>query len=300
MRLQEIASAYATRQPKQVDYLTENAPILESIDWFATTHGLKHAYEVLTKATGGKFVGMDEPLSVANAEAVLKWAELGILGCTLEIGVDTLSQLTNGDFAKYLSQKTPAIFKETSANVEKHLVNNVFLPYVIKNNQAINANGSGDQTYCIFAIRWEEGNFSGLFDPNGFSQGSLMQTIPLSGGSAYKNSKGQTVKGADFKSYLGVLTANPRNIAAIVNISKTNPVSADMMDELLESVRAGDSGKTLIYGHPKALNTLKSLKSASLTMSANDKNYSRSISSWDYIPIIPTYNMQASKALKVQ
>ena len=56
--ISEIAIEYAKKQPKQIDYITENSPIIDSIPYFPTTHGLRHAYEVLEDIKGGSFVDM--------------------------------------------------------------------------------------------------------------------------------------------------------------------------------------------------------------------------------------------------
>lgn len=57
-----------------------------------------------------------------------------------------------------------------------------------------------------------------MYDSNGFGKGTLFDWIPLSNGSAYNNKDGVTVRGADFKSFIGFLLANENNVASIVNI----------------------------------------------------------------------------------
>lgn len=66
---------------------------------------------------------------------------------------------------------------------------------------------------------------------------------------------------------------------------------------MLEAPRAGDEGKTIIFGYPHALNLLSAVKDSSLRMGPGDKNYSRSISTWDGFAMIGSYNFK--KKLKI-
>lgn len=61
---------------------------------------------------------------------------------------------------------------------------------------------------------------------------------------------------------------------------------------MLEAPRAGDEGKTIIFGYPHALNFLSAVKDSSLRMGPGDKNYSRSISTWDGFAMIGSYNFK--------
>ncbi|MGD1817992.1 MAG: major capsid protein [Pleomorphochaeta sp.] len=297
--LREIAVEKSKRQPHQIDSVLCNCPILESMLFCESNHGLQHAYEELTKVTGGAFVPMDAPLPLTDAIATLKFQDLGILGFTLEAGVDKVTQLygKNG-FAKYLAKKVAKIITKTSMATEKALIYNSLLPIALKNKKALNA-GATSNCYSLYAIRWVEDEFCGLYDPNGFGQGAIFDAIPLSNGAPYKNKNGITVYGTDFKSNLGFLFATADNVSAIVNIDDTHIPTAQMVDTMLENVHAGDVGKTYIFGHPHALNLLKTIKEAALSMSPSDKNYSRSIKQWDSIEMIGSYNFDKGTEAKV-
>lgn len=290
--LREIALERAKKQPHQIDSVLCNCPIIETIEFGPTNHGLQHAYEELTKVTGGQFVQMDAPLPSADAQATLKFQDLGIMGFNLEAGVDKVTQLygKNG-FAKYLAKKSPKIMTKSAMATEEALIYDLLAPLALKNGKAQTAKATGN-CYSLFAVRWVEDEFGGLYDPNGFGKGTLFDTLPLSNGAPYKNSDGITVYGADFKSYLGFLLASENNVSAIFNIDDTHIPTASMIDQMLEDVHAGDIGKTFIFGHPHALNLLKTIKEATLKMGPGDKNYSRSLSSWDGIPLIGSYNFK--------
>lgn len=288
--LREIAASRAKKQPKQVDYLLNNCPLLETVQYTPSTHGLQHAYEILKAVTGGGFVAIDQPLPTADAETELKWASLGILGFTIEAGVDKVNQVTNGGtFADYLALKSPKIMRRTSMDTETAIIYSLLLPFALKHAKAVSAGGKG---YSMFAIRWCEEEFCGLYDESGFGQGAVLETLPLSGGSPYKNAKGQTVYGADFKSYLGFLLENPQCVGTIANIDTAHRPTATMVDDMLASARAGDDGTTFIFAHPKALNMLSDIKGTAIRMTTGDTNYSRALSSWNQIPMVGSYNFK--------
>ncbi|MGD6729804.1 MAG: hypothetical protein ACPKMZ_01915 [Pleomorphochaeta sp.] len=264
--LREIALERAKKQPHQIDSVLCNCPIIETIEFGPTNHGLQHAYEELTKVTGGQFVQMDAPLPSADAQATLKFQDLGIMGFNLEAGVDKVTQLYGKNkFAKYLAKKSPKIMTKSAMATEEALIYDLLAPLALKNGKAQTAKATGN-CYSLFAVRWVEDEFGGLYDPNGFGKGTLFDTLPLSNGAPYKNSDGITVYGADLKSYLGFLLASENNVSAIFNIDDTHIPTASMIDQMLEDVHAGDIGKTFIFGHPHALNLLKTIKEATLKM----------------------------------
>lgn len=290
MKLTELSAAHATVQPHQVDYLTNNSPIIASIDWQPSTHGLQHAYQQLTDVVGGGFVDIDGALPAAGMTTKLNWLNLGILGFTIEAGVDIVNQITKGgDFADYLAMRVNKIIQKTSMDTETSLIYDLLLAYAIVQGKAVNAGGTG-RSFII--ARWSEGDMSGLYDPKGFGQGAMLDTMFLSGGEPYKNKDGKTVYGADFKSYLGFLLANPQCISAIVNIDATHVPTAMMIDDALSDARAGDAGQTFIYGHPKTINLLNEFKGTSLQMGRGETDYNRQIGSWNMIPIVGSYNFK--------
>lgn len=290
MFIRELAAAKAKKQPKQVDDLTVNAPIFDTMDFFPSTHGLLHAYESVESVSAGGLVGVDEALPSADLTTRLDWKELGILGFSIEAGVDTVKEIA-GDFSSYLALKVPGITRKTSMEGEASLIYNVLRAYARSQSKLVSAYGSasGSDHYTILAVRWEEGALCGLYDPNGFGQGAMLETLMIAGGNAYK-SGGRTVYGADFKSYLGFLTASKHNIAGIVNINASHKPTAAMIDDMLDECRAGQNGKTYIYGHPKALRMLSDIKGSAITMTVGEKEYSRSLTKWDGIELVPSYN----------
>lgn len=293
MYLRELATQLATKQPKQVDDLTVNAPIFGSMDFFKSNRGLQHAYEELESVTGGGLVGVDEPLPGADLTTRLNWKELGILGFSIEAGIDTV-KLTAGDWAAYLARKVPKITQKTSMDAEASLIYDLLLPFAKDKGKLAKAQTAteGETFYSLLAVRWEEDALCGLYDPDGFGQGAMLETVLLSGGQPYKSAAGKTVYGADFKSYLGFLLASKRNIAGIVNIDASHKPTAAMVDDMLDECGAGMVGQTYIYGHPKALRMLSDIKQTAITMSVSEQGYSRRLAFWDGIRLVPSFNFK--------
>lgn len=291
MLLRELAAEKAKKQPTQVDDITVNAPIFDMMDFYPSTHGLQHAYESLVAVTGGKLVGVDEALPSADLTTKLNWKDLGILGFSIEAGIDTV-KIIGGDFASYLARKVPGITRKTSMDAEHSLIYDVLRAYAKANGKLISAyNGvSGFDHYTLLAVRFEEDELCGLYDPSGFGQGAMLETIPISGGNPYKKADGRTVYGADFKSYLGFLTANKNNIAGIVNINASHKPTASMIDDMLDECLAGTNGKSYVFGHPKAIRMLSDIKGSVLRMAPSDTSMNRDIYDWGGIKFVSSFN----------
>lgn len=293
MLLRELAALKAKKQPTQVDDLTVNSPIFDTMDFHPSTHGLQHVYASLESVIGGGLVGADEALPEADLTAKLNWKDLGILGFSLEAGIDTVKQVA-GDFPSYVAMKAPGITRETSMEAEKSLIYNVLRSFAKANGKLVSAYGSasGNDHYTLLAVRWEEDALCGLYDPNGFGQGAMLETIYMANGAPYKRKDGKTVYGADFKSYIGFLTASKRNIAGIVNINDSHKPTAAMIDEMLDECFAGTNGTTYIYGHPRALRMLSDIKGSAIRMTVNDKSYNRDIADWGGVKLVPSFNFE--------
>lgn len=291
MLLRELALEKAKKQPKQIDDLTVNTPIFDTMELYASTHGVRHAYEKLVEVTGGSFVGLDEALPEADVESKLDWENLGVLGFSIEAGIDTVNQI-GGSFPAYLAKKAPMITRKTAMQAEHSLIYDILREFARKNGKLLTAyqSAAGSNHFTLLAVRWEEEELCGLYDENGFGQGAMLETIYMGNGAPYKKNDGRTVYGADFKSYIGFLTANPQNIAGVVNINASHKPTAEMIDEMLDGCEAGQNGKTYIYGHPKALRMLSEIKGSAIEMGVNETNYSRRIKTWDGIQLVPSYN----------
>ena len=60
--LRELSVEYAKKQPKMVDTILEETPILDIIPFEPASHGLWNVHETIESITGAGFVEMDQVL----------------------------------------------------------------------------------------------------------------------------------------------------------------------------------------------------------------------------------------------
>ena len=128
----------------------------------------------------------------------------------------------------------------------------------------------------------------------------LFDMEPINGGQMYytKSSEGKTLGyGMRLKSYFGVLTADPRNVASIVNIdiSDADPTNwklptAMQIDDAIAAVRGATGGNTMILVHPKLKTALNSFKTSIMETTVEVMNLERRFDAWNGIPIVQSYN----------
>lgn len=297
--LRAIALEKSKKQPKQIDHLTEEAPILDLIPFQAATHDLWHAAEKLVSADAMGFVAMDEPLpSVTSTTALIKF-DLAKMGGLIEVTEDKARQY--GGKEKWFADRTAPVLKATGQSTERTIVVNNLRQYVLDRfatttpRNAYSAGGSANANYSIVAVRFEEGVCTGLHNPNGFGNGVLFDTEAINGGSLYKiNAAGQLGYGVRMKTDLGFMITGDRNVGAIVNIDIANnklPTAAQI-DDLLSDVRATDSGRTMLLAHRDVVNALcRSFKDGRVQMRPADKNIDRTLESWGGVPFVTSYNL---------
>ncbi|WP_320130258.1 hypothetical protein [uncultured Sphaerochaeta sp.] len=290
--LREIAAQYAVAQPQQVDDITVNAPVLDIAQFYPTNKGLHHAYEKIESIGEAALVAMDAPLPSADVTTALKTEDLGIMGFKIEAPVDKLADLYGRGtdaFASYLADRSPLIIRKSAMSVESQVIA-LMVAYAKEVGNIVSAGGSG-QGHAIIMARFTQDNFCGLYDPNGFGQGAMFDTLIRCGGGTYeRKADGVICYGADFKSYLDFLLDNPKCIGAIVNIDDTHKPTADMIEDMLADAHAGEDGVTRIITHPKSMKYIRAIKGNALSMTVNDTNISRAVGSWDQVPITTSYN----------
>lgn len=304
----EVAINLSSKQPELVDYLLEDAPILEMIPFQPTSSGLNHVYEELKEVTGAGLTDLDGELTNVDTTTELKQTALSILGGTIEVGEDKAKQF--GSAGAYFAGKIPSVLRKTGSDTETSILYNSLRAAAIaarsntdltgRLDHAISATGSANTNYSIICVKWEPGAVTGLYDPNGFGRGMLFDMEAINGGDLYytKQSAYKTLGyGMRMKSYFSLLTANPRNIATIVNIdiSDANPTNwklptSNQMDDIIDAVRGQTGGSTMLLMHPKVRSALGNFKEAKLSTYTTDGNYSRTFDAWNGIPIIQSYN----------
>ena len=298
--LDEIAIEKSKKQPKQIELLTNEAPILKMIPFEASTHDMWHAAEQVDSIDAMGFVDIDAPLPDVGTTSKLIKFDLAKMGGKITVGEDK-ARLYGGK-EKYFAERTPHILKRTGMSTEQVIVYDNLRQFIIDQYNAGNttknvydAAGSANANYSIVAVRFEEGVCSGLYNSMGFGNGVMFDTQPINGGSLYAiNTAGTLGYGVRLKSDLGFQLVGVRNVGAVVNIdlaNSKNPTST-MIDDMLADIRATGSGRTMLFMHKRVLNYLsETYKTQRVRYREADQNVYRKIEAWDDVPIVTSYNM---------
>jgi hypothetical protein len=297
----EIAIANSKKQPEMVDQLLDPAPLLDTMPMQPASHGLWNLYEEQGTVTGASLVDFDDELGEVGSDTELKQIDLSILGGVNYCGEDKAKKF--GGYPAYLASQLPSILKKTGQDAEASVIYNNIRQYAIDNSNALDALGTGSTNYSIICVNWQPGQVTGLFDPEGFGQGAIMDIMPLNGGNLFPHtvsSKSILSYGARLKSYFGIQLANARYVSAIVNCDKTNSKlpSEAQLDDMIADAR-GQEGSTVIYMHRKLLTALFTYKASPLQMVPADRNKDRRIAEWNGIPIVTSYNFLDGTESKV-
>ncbi len=297
--LRTIALDKSKKQPKQIDHLTEDSPILDVIPFAASTHDMWHVADELESADAMGFVAMDAPLPAVGSSSKLIKFDLAKMGGMIEVGEDKARQY--GGKEKYFADKSGPVLKVTGMNTEVTIVYDNLRQYAIDKfiagdttQTVYDAAGSANANYSIIAVRFEEGVCSGLYNPKGFGKGTMFDTQPINGGSLYMDSDKVLVYGVRMKSDLGFQLSGVRNVGAIVNIDiANNKLPTEMqIDDLLADVRATGSGRTMLLMHERVKTALcRAYKDERVRFRPKDKNIPRELEAWGGIPMLNSYNL---------
>lgn len=285
--LQELAVEFAKKQPHQVEYLTEESPILGRIKWEQASHPLWNVTEKVTGIEGADFVEMNAKLPQVSVDSKLEKVDLGIMGG--EIFVPEDKGVAFGGKEKYFAKKMPVILKDAGNQTEKRIIYDNYIKYAIDNGKAISAGGTTG-LYSMVIVRAVPGENGGLYSPEGFKNGAMLDVKPINGGNLYHNKDGVLGYGARVKGYFGMQLMNPKTISAIVNISSDKLPSIKQINEQLIAARANPANTT-IFMHPMLKSWLESeYKKEILRVDNTDKGLNFRLTFWNEIPIIGSYN----------
>lgn len=286
--LKELSDLYAKKQPKQVDALTEEAPILAMMPFEAASHGLWNAYEEIASVTGASFVDIDTALPTVGTESNVKKFDLSIMGGQMVCAEDKAKMF--GGASAYFAMKLPAVLRASGSSAEYAILYNTFRQYALDNDQVLEPDSAtGDDNFSILAVRFSAGETTGLYSPDGFEQGAMLNSSAINGGNLYDIGSGILGYGVRLKGYFGVQVANPKTVAAIVNMKSTKIPTAIQIDDLIAMVR-GTPANTYLFMHPRALSLIASLKNSYMTMGPLDTNVNRIVASWNGIRVVTSYN----------
>jgi len=286
--LRELSIEYAKKQPTQVNTLLEETPILDIIPFEAASHGLWNVHEEIESITGAGFVEMDQVLPTLAMTSKLIHVDLSIMGGKIYCGEDKAKMF--GGKEKYFAHKMPAILGQTGVDTEVAILYNCIRKYCIANSLITKAAGSSDANYTILFVRFKEGVTGGLYSPEGFKQGAMLDTKPINGGNMFEHySTGVLSYGLRLKGYFGFRMADTKTVHAIVNFDASNLPTAIQINNAITAVR-GNPGNTKIFMHQKALDLLYKFKEDDLQTRPMDRDYNLTYDHWGRIPIITSYN----------
>ena len=285
--LKEIAVSLAQKQQHYVNSLTEESPILDNMRFEPSTHGLWNAYEEVASISGAGFVDINQPLPEMKIDSNLKKIDLSILGGEIFLPEDKGSVIGVGE---YFAKKVPVLIKQAGQTAEQKIIYDNFLPYAINNGKVASAGGAAN-CYSMVAVRFVEGEVTGLYSAHNIHNAGLLDVANINGGALYKNASGVLGYGVRLKGYIGVQLANPNAVSAIVNINGSNIPTAAQIDDMLVSARATPAS-TFIFCHPKVLSLLNTYKGNILQSTPMDWNVNRSFMAWNGIRFITSYNFK--------
>ena len=294
--LKEIAIGLSRKQEHYVNSLTEDSPILDNMRFEESTHGLWNAYEEVARIEGAGFVDVNQPLPEMEVDSNLKKIDLSILGGEIFLPEDKGSVMGVGE---YFSKKVPVLLKHAGQTAEKKIIYDNFIPYSVSNGKAVSAGGQ-ENCYSMVAVRYVDGEVTGLYSRQNIGRFGLLNSTPINGGALYKNANGVLGYGLRLKGYIGMQLANPDAVASIVNITPDNIPTAEQIDNMLVDAKATPCS-TFIYCHPKVLSMLNKYKGNVLQTTSLDFDVNRSFMAWNGIRFITSYNFEngAEEAVKL-
>lgn len=289
--LHEIALDKAKKRPELVDYLTEEAPILNIVKWIAATHGLWNVEEVLDSIQGASFIDLGAPLPQMKAETQLRQTYVNLLGGEVEVSKDKAQQF--GGAQKYFARREKAFFKQAGMDTELAIWRDYWRKAAVKNKLTTKCGGN-DNLYTIMVVRFDGENNIGIYDPTQFNQGRLLDPSPINGGALYhlRSQPGVLGYGVEYRGRFGWQLLNPaRAVHALVNVSPDHLPTLSQLEDAIAAVR-GSAANTYIFGHHKIVQkTFSAIKQADITYVNSDNTIQTTIGAINGIRIIGSYNL---------
>lgn len=293
--LQELSVEYAKKQPHQIDWLLEETPVLAGIKFIASSHPLWNVAEVKTEINGAGFVKMNSPLPKMSSSSKLQQVDLDIMGG--EIFVPQDKAVAFGGLTKYLAKQMPGYLAEAGVQTEQHIIYENYRQYAIDNENVQSAGGEGG--YSILVVRQVPGENCGLYSPEGFKNGAMLDVQPLYNGALSHDEHGVAGYFTQVKGYFGMQLMNPKTVSAIVNISAEKLPTVRQINEALLQARA-KPGNTRLLMHPRVLNWLgEAYKKEMIRMTNTEQGLNFLIGNWNGIPMVSSYQFLEGSEPKV-
>ena len=319
--LQRIALNQSKMQQKVVDHFTRPTEFLKRVPFIVSSHGFQNQYEEWSNVEGGEFREFDAPSVQIHADTAARQVKLGVIGGEMSVGEEAALNMAIGSTtdsaeaaARYFAKQTPQILNKSGKNTELHFIYNILYGEMRKYNAKIasdatkhtmiNAGGTGNTNYSIFAIRQAPELNCGLFSPCGKNKDETMYMEWLNGGERHRivggKDDGKIGYEATWKAFLGYQLACPEYLGGIFSIDPANNhgVTAAMIDDLLDMIEAYTSDTVLVMARTMK-SKLGALKWDKVELETREENVNTRVMTWNGIEMIGTNTMLKGTESKV-
>ncbi len=253
-----------------VDTMTEATPLFVTCPWGKTNNGFSHKWQVAQDIIAAQMVDLNDAYPTIGADWKMDDRDIAMFAGRREVHVNTVDQMAGGNLDAYLDDEMPLIAQQTLMNATFDFYYAVNLPFANANQKVIDAEGgsaSGNKYYSIHFIRWQEGQYQGLYnDKWAQAKGGVFKATKLSGGDRYpQTTTGKSVYGVDIEMPLGFLPANPQNVAVVANIDLATITEKELGTFIRKAIvmaRVGKGGKAYAYCHPMVISAIGNIKEA--------------------------------------
>lgn len=291
--LREIAAEKASKRPQLVDWLLEDAPILDMLKWIPATHGLWNVDEVLSDVQGAQFVDLDAPLPEMSVSTGLQTHWVSVMGGYMTVGEDKADQF--GGKERYFAKREPKVIRKSGMDTERAIFNDFWRKAALKN--AIKLGGTGNNLSTILIVRFDDSMNTGIYDPTQFNSGRLLNWKSINGGNLYgirsdKDGKQVLGYGVRAKGRFGWQLMEPdRVVKAIVNVDKDNMPTIGQIYDAIDDVR-GKPSNTFIFGNSRVLRQVFSkIKEDKVQYANSDSSIKTLIGDIDGFRIVGSHNV---------
>ncbi|MEA1998020.1 MAG: hypothetical protein U9N61_01660 [Euryarchaeota archaeon] len=283
-----------------VDTVTEESPIMAILPMEETSNGFTDNYEVLKEVDGIPQTDLDAPVPEIDLSEDVEQVSLNSFSGRIVAGIDKL-KLLDKSMAEYVSVRLPKHYRRTMQKMEKTWIYNFARKFALENyatdnTRVIDGGGAGDTNYSILAVKFEQGETAGLYDPNGFGDGTLFEEIFESGGEVYRDKDDRSVQSMVVKNYIGFKFANPLHVVAMVNIDASAVPTEEQLGALIDDAQGADA----LFMHPTLARKLSTKYGTDkIEYKYGDTDMSSQFKYYDGVPLITSRNFERGTEPKV-
>lgn len=306
--IQELNFKLTEKQQGLVNTLVEDNPIIATIPVKPSTHGIYNVYGKVTDITAMDEVDYDDDLPAVDISFELGRTRLGKIGGKMYLPKDAATEM--GGYTAYLNDKLPGIIKKSGNEQEYRIFYKGFLKAAIDNGKAVSCGGTtANSQRSMVAVTYDMDTTVGLYNAKTLSNGKVFEQLVLNGGNEYEiTHNGKTFIGKGVATFMqfGLQLADPRNVAALVNIelgpNQSNPEkytglpTIKQLDDLLSGIRA-TAARSVIYCDAYVSKAIAAQYKLPRIQIANGSTAGVQYAAYDWqgIPIVTSYNLSNGK-----